>query len=180
MNRTDRIGQVLSAHNIDGLLVTPSADLLYLIGYGGHPSERPTVLAVTPGHTPVMVLPELEAPRLNGRTDIDIRSYSDGEDPYEPMQTLVGDRSRPIKLAISDQTWAAVLLNLQMLFPAASFTPSSSLMTELRMLKDPEEMELLHEAGRRADRAFEKVVELRFSGLTESELSQTLDRKSVV
>lgn len=175
MSRTDRIRQVLADRKIDGLLVTPSADLMYLIGYGGHPSERPTILAVTPDRGPVLVLPELEAPRLRDRTDIEIRSYADGDDPYERMQTLVGDRSRQMKLAISDQAWAGVLLHLQVLFPAASFAPASSLMRELRMRKDPEEMELLHEAGRRADRAFENLIQLRFAGLTESELSQELN-----
>ena len=85
-SRIERMEKVLSDAKVDLLLVTPSADLLYLAGYGGHTSERPTVFALTPGKAPIMVLPELEAPRLLGRSDLEIRSYGDGDDPYARMQ----------------------------------------------------------------------------------------------
>jgi Xaa-Pro aminopeptidase len=48
-------------------------------------------------------------------------------------------------------------------------------MRQLRMEKSAEELELLHEAGRRADRAFEEIVQLRFSGRTEQQVSDELD-----
>ncbi len=175
MNRTHRIAQVLRKQKVDALFVTPSADLMYLIGYGGHPSERPTILAMVPGRSPVLVLPQLEAPRLQGRADVEIRSYADGEDPYESVRTVVADPSTRVNFAISDQAWAGVLLNLQELFPFASFSSASSLMRELRMVKDLDEMELLHEAGKRADQVFENVAQLRFTGLSESELSEELN-----
>jgi Xaa-Pro aminopeptidase len=175
-SRIERMEQIFRVAGVDLLLVTPSADLLYLAGYGGHTSERPTVLAVVPGQVPVIVLPELEAPRLSGRTDLEIRSYGDGDDPYEYMRTFVKNPPGQITIAVSDQAWAVVLLNLQVLFPAASFVPASELIRELRMLKGPEELELLHEAGRRADRAFEGLVQLRFAGRTELEIAEELDR----
>lgn len=123
-----------------------------------------------------MVLPELEAPRLWGRDDLEVRSYGDVNDPYECVRSLVEDCSAPLKVAISDQAWAGVLLNLQSLFPSASFMPASPLLSQLRMLKSPEELELLHEAGRRADRTFGDLVQLRFSGRTEQQISEELDR----
>jgi D-alanyl-D-alanine dipeptidase len=174
--RLDRISAVLSEAGIDLLLATPSADLLYLAGYAGHSSERPTVFAVSPGQKPVMVLPELEAPRLRGRSDIEIRSYGDGDDPYECMRSFVRDQVAPLTIAVSDQAWASVLLNLQSLFPAARYVPASPLLRQLRMQKSEDELELLHEAGRRADRAFEGIVQLRFSDRTEQQVSDELDR----
>lgn len=157
------------------MLVTPSADLQYLAAYGGHASERPTVLAVAPGAEPVMILPKLEAPRLAGRSDLEIRSYGDGTDPYASMKNLLPGQGAGLKVAISDQAWASVLLGVQQLFRAATFVPASPVLRQLRMLKDPEELELLHEAGRRADRAFEDIVQLRFTGRTEQQVADELD-----
>jgi Xaa-Pro aminopeptidase len=174
--RLSRVSAVLLEADVGLLLVTPSADLLYLAGYGGHASERPTVFAVVPGQMPVMVLPKLEAPRLEGRDDIEIRSYGDGDDPHDLMRSFLGDHFGALTIAVSDQAWASVLLNLQTLFPTASFVPASPLLRQLRMLKSPEELNLLHEAGRRADRAFEGVVGLRFAGRTEHQMSDALDR----
>lgn len=175
MNRIERMVQVLVKANVDMLFVTPSADLDYLAGYGGHPSERPTVFVVAPDRAPVIVLPELEVPRLRDREDLVIRSYPDGHDPYACLRTVVQDPTQPFTIGISDMAWAGVLLNLQTLFPAASFVPASSLMRELRMLKEPEELELLHEAGRRADEAYEGLVQLRFAGRSETEIAEDLD-----
>jgi Xaa-Pro aminopeptidase len=174
--RTDRMAEVLQEAKVDLLLVTPSADLRYLTGYSAHTSERPTIFAVSAGRESVMVLPELEAPRLSGRDEFEIRSYGDGEDPYTCIRSAVSDRSPHMTIAVSDQAWAAVLLNLQKLFPTASFVAASSLLRELRMIKEPEELELLHEAGKGADRAFEGLMQRTFTGSTEIELSQELER----
>lgn len=175
-NRVDRVTQVLMEKQVDALFVTPSADLQYLTGYSGRPSERPTVLAVTPGRVPIMVVPQLEAPRLQGRDDVEIRSYGDGDDPYQYMQSFLRDASQPARIGITDQAWSSVLLNLQTLFPTAAFVPASLLMRELRMVKDQDELALLHEAGRRADRAFEDLLRVHFAGLTEIEVSEALNR----
>jgi Xaa-Pro aminopeptidase len=175
-DRLARVSGVLSQAGVGLLLVTPSADLKYLAGYGGHVSERPTVLAVSPGAEPVLVMPDLEAPRLAGQSDLEIRSYSDGADPYASMRDLIGGQGAGQTIAVSDQAWASVLLDLQHLFPAASFVSASPLLRQLRMVKGPEEMELLHEAGRRADRAFEEIIQLRFSGRTEHQVADELDK----
>ena len=87
-----------------------------------------------------------------------------------PERPVCPGHGRPLRSA-----WAVVLLNLQRLFPAVSFVPASPLIRELRMVKGPEELELLHEAGRRADRAFGNVVQLRFAGRTELEIAEELD-----
>ena len=76
------------------------------------------------------------------------------------MRDVPGGPVRPGHLAISDQAWAVVLLNLQLLFPGRFLYTRVLPYTGVRMVKDEEELGLLHEAGRRADRAFGNVVQL--------------------
>ncbi|MGH2488670.1 MAG: aminopeptidase P family N-terminal domain-containing protein, partial [Candidatus Limnocylindria bacterium] len=48
--------------SLDALLVTPSSDYLYLLGYNAPLLERLTCLIVRPGVGPTLVLPHLEEP----------------------------------------------------------------------------------------------------------------------
>jgi len=49
----------MRTEDIQCLFVTPSADLIYLMGYHGHPSERPLVLAVSQDGEPTLLVSRL-------------------------------------------------------------------------------------------------------------------------
>lgn len=172
----------MDSQSIVALFVAPSADLAYLAGYGGHASERPTLLVIRPGAEPLMLLPELEAPRA-ASLGIQLLPYNETQDPYRTLATAVGEFAAESRAAISDQAWSAVLLGLQRVF-AISFMPASPLLRELRMRKSAEELQWLAEAGAKADAAFNEVVRERFSGRTEREvagiLSEGLGRQGLV
>ena len=82
---------------IDLLVVGASADLLYLIGYEGHESERMSVLVLPAAGTPHYVVPGLEAPLLHAQRELlEIVSWEETEDPAsrvaaEDMDAFVGD-----------------------------------------------------------------------------------------
>ncbi len=175
-DRLARMGSVLAEAGVDLLLVAPSADLRYLIGYGAHASERPALLAVMPDAAPLILLPALEAPRLAAVNVVDVVPYSETEDPIARLAGSLPELPAAALVAISDQTWAGVLLRLQRHFPAATFTPASTLLRNLRMRKDAAEIALLTDAGAKADSAFAQLVELRFSGRTERELARELQK----
>jgi Xaa-Pro aminopeptidase len=74
MNYAERIARAqaeMARRGIDWLIIAPSSDLVYLMGYPAHTSERLTALA-TPqsGGEPFIVVPRLEAPRLADRADL--------------------------------------------------------------------------------------------------------------
>ena len=85
MNYAERIARAqaeMARQGIDWLIIAPSSDLVYLMGYPAHTSERLTAL-VTPqsGGEPFVVVPRLEAPRLTDRNDLmeilDLRVFVD-------------------------------------------------------------------------------------------------------
>ena len=53
--------------------------------------------------------------------------------------------------------------------PGAAWVSANDTLKNLRMIKDAREVELLHEAGRRTDVAWEEFIQSPLSGLTETE-----------
>lgn len=157
----------------DLLLVSPSADLVYLIGYAGHASERPTMLAIPAQGRALLLMPELEAPRLSVLDDVDVIAYDETEDPIARLAEALG--SVPKSVAISDEAWASVLLRLQMRWPSTRFWPATPLLRELRMRKSAHEIEAMERAGRVDDEVFDVLRSTSVEGRSEREVGRMLE-----
>ena len=62
--RLATVASALTERDIDALAVSVGSDLPYLIGYRAMPLERLTMLVIPAHGEPVLVVPELEAPRV--------------------------------------------------------------------------------------------------------------------
>ena len=79
--RLQRARALMRQSDIDVVLLSVGADLPYLTGYEAMPLERLTMLVLRQ-ETAVLVIPELEAPRVEARPDIlEVRSWAETEDP---------------------------------------------------------------------------------------------------
>jgi D-alanyl-D-alanine dipeptidase len=174
VRRIKRAAEAAKRVGLDGLLVTPSADLFYLSGYSPPPLERLTCLIVRPGSDPVLLVPELERPRAAVSPiadDVEIAGWLDGEDPYQHVASMITEGGR---YGASDQMWAVHLLSLQEALPGITFVPTTEVLSTLRAVKDPDEIELLSRAARGADEAFRRLRESRLEGLREEEIAVLL------
>jgi D-alanyl-D-alanine dipeptidase len=173
-SRLVRAADQASASGVDALLVTPSADLLYLTGYDPPLLERLTVLVLRPGSDPVLLVPELERPRAEASpagTLVEIAVWQDGEDQYEAARRLVGIGQA---FAAADRMWAAHLIGLQRTLPGASFVSAAPILAPLRARKDPGEVALLSRAGRGADEAFRRLTREPLEGRPERDVARSL------
>ena len=173
-DRLARAHQAIGRARLSALLVTPSADLRYLTGYDAPPFERLTCLVLRPSGDPVLIVPELERPRAAASPigkRLEIVGRRDGDDPYTPLRGLLG---RPRVVAVSDSTWAMHLLGFQRAVPGASWRAGSAVVSELRIRKDSQELNLLSRAARGADEAFRRLTALRIDGLREEEVAEAL------
>src|SRR6187200_1084573 len=67
---------------VDVLLLSTGADLPYLTGYEAMPLERLTMLVLPADGDAVLVVPRLEAPRVEERPDVfTLRPWEETEDP---------------------------------------------------------------------------------------------------
>lgn len=175
--RLRRAAETAGRAGLDGLLVTPGPDLLYLTGYAPVViTERITMLVVPADGEPRLLVPKLERPDAEAApagSNLGIVDWTDGSDPYAAAASLLGGDGR---YAISDSAWAMHLLGLQDHVPGASYVSMTTALPMLRAIKDADEIERLAAAGAAADLAYEEIVKLQFAGRSENDVGAELAR----
>jgi Xaa-Pro aminopeptidase len=155
--------------SVDALLLSVGADLPYLTGYEAMPLERLTMLVLPRDGEAVLVVPELEAPRVAPQPGaFEVRAWSETEDPIAIVAALVGDAARHV--AIGDQTWARFVLRIQDAVPGARLHAASEVTGPLRVVKDPAEVEALRAAAHAVDAVGAEMRRRPFAGRTELEV----------
>src|SRR5206468_3571773 len=140
--RMAAVRERMRQRDVDMLLLSLGADLPWLTGYTAMPLERLTLLVLPADGEAVLVVPELEAPRVVPRPELfTIRPWSETENPVTVVTGLVG-RSRR-RLALSDRTWATFLLALQVELPRSNWALASRVTGPLRAVKDADEVAVL-------------------------------------
>jgi len=173
--RMERAARSAQDAGLSGVLVTPGPDLLYLIGYEPVAiTERLTMLVLSADREQAMIVPTLERPDAEsapGSASLTLTDWADGSDPYEAAVPMLDPNGR---YAISDAAWAMHVLGLQAELPDCGFVSMTEALPTLRAIKDADELERLSAAGEAADAALYDLLELRFSGRTESEVAADL------
>src|SRR4051812_35564081 len=151
------------------LLVSVGPDLPYLIGYEAMPLERLTMLVLPREGPATLVVPRLEAPRVEERPELfEILPWGETQDPI----ALVAELAKAADVAaFGDHTWARFLLELQRALPVTTFRRSHDVMLPLRITKDEAEVEALRAAGAAADRVATQLQrgEIPLVGRTEAD-----------
>jgi Xaa-Pro aminopeptidase len=174
--RVERVRARMAEVGIDALLLSLGADLPWLTGYEAMPLERLTMLVLPADGDATLVVPQLEAPRVEPRPEFEIRPWSETEDPTEVVAQLLGART---SLAISDRAWVTFLLRLQGWLPKATWQAASIVTAPLRAVKEADEVEALRRASAAADRVAAQLQkgEVPFTGRTEFEVSTDIGRR---
>ncbi len=174
--RLGRAAAAAAERGIDALLITPSEDYAYLLGYSAPAMERLTCLVVPADGEPSLVLPRLEEPlarhALDGLDDaIEILPWDETEDPIQLVRSLVGSA---LRVAVQDQMWARFALRLRAALDPAELVAAGPAMSELRAVKSADEIERLRAAASAADRAMEAIIAEPLAGRVESEVSRRI------
>lgn len=169
--RWRRVRERMVECGVDALLCSVGADLPWLTGYTAMPLERLTMLVVVPDAEPVLVVPELEAARVEPRPDFVVRAWGEHEDPVEIVAGMVAGARR---IAIGDRTWARFVLALQHALPAAAFTSGTEVTGPLRAVKDVAEIEALARAARSIDEVATSLRATPFAGRREVDLAREI------
>jgi Xaa-Pro aminopeptidase len=172
--RLSRAAEAAERQGLSAVLITPSADLLYLTGYDPLPLPRLTCLVLRPGKEPLLVVPSLERPlaRDAGAERLaEVVDWGDTHDPYEVVARVIGDGD---VVGCSDRMWSSHLLRLQRAMDGARFVSASGVLAPLRSVKDEQELGLLRRAARAADETFRRIIQTRLEGRTERDVADQL------
>ena len=149
LDRLARVRTAMADLGVDVLLLSVGHDLPYLTGYHAMPLERLTMLVVPRDGDATMVIPRLEAPRVDEQPGVfDLRPWGETEDPTAIVAELVGTAR---SVAVGDQMWARFLVELLPQLPGAAFRRAVDVVGPLRMVKDAAEVDALAAAGASVD-----------------------------
>lgn len=173
-DRLRRAAAAASERGVDALLITPSPDYAYLLGYRAPAMERLTCLVVPADGEPTLVLPRLEESLARHELgpladEVALVAWDETDDPIRIVQGIVGSA---LRVAVQDQMWARFALRLVAALDPAQVVEAGHTMSALRRVKSDDEIGALRAAATAADRAMLAITAERLSGRTEVEVAR--------
>ncbi len=190
MNYSDRIARlrdILRAEGVDLIFLPISADLQYLTGIQ---RDMPNFgMTLYPGRWlegafigadagPIITLPRMTAEFHAPKGEIgETRVLPDHSDPVQFAKDVLaafklGDKP---KIAIGNYAWAETVIGLQGLLPSATFIKGTDLVRKLRLIKSPDEIDVMRRAGAVTEAAFAETLKHLRIGMTETEICAEVD-----
>ncbi len=165
--------------DIDVLLLTPGADLRYLVGYDALPLERLTCLAVPAHGEPVLVVPLLErfaAEASGAGAVVKIVTHEETDDAFAMTAAMMRDalNGAPSRVGIADRMWAEQVLRFRTLMPDTEQVTAGGVLRDLRVRKTADEVDGLRRAGAAIDAVHSRMGEWLRPGRTESEVGRDI------
>ena len=189
--RLERARAVARGQGLGALLIGVGADLRYLTGHIVLPLERLTMLVIPADGPATLVTPRLEAVAARQAPAalaglFDILPWDETDDAAAMVAALVragtagtdtrtGARAPTVAaptVAVSERAWAMHVLALQRALPGAPMGLATAVLRELRMAKDPAEVDRLLVAALAADRVVDQIAAGRLVGRTEADVSR--------
>jgi Xaa-Pro aminopeptidase len=170
--RIARVREQMTERGVDVLLLSVGPDLPYLTGYEAMPLERLTMFVLPRAGDAYLVVPRLEAPRVERRPDLfEVVPWNETDDPVELVALITGAVTAA---AVGDHTWARFVLDLQRALPATRFVRASEVTAPIRMVKEADEIAALQAAAAAVDRIAEEMRAWTFLGRTELDVHREL------
>jgi Xaa-Pro dipeptidase len=168
----------LLKYKLDAVILNPGPTLTYLTGVQFHLMERPVVLFVAPGKDPVLVLPELELPKVDlFPYKVQAVAYgetlSEWDDAFRKAAQALGVDGKRIGVE-PRQLRLLEFRHVKAGAPEADFPDASEALSQLRLKKEKAEVDAMRRAVKIAQDALEATIPLIKIGMTERELAGEL------
>jgi Xaa-Pro dipeptidase len=176
-----RVAAALKTAGIDALVLLPGPNLYYTLGINQMLRKRPLIYAVFPDGGLAASLPLLEVPDFRTKyAEAQVVSWTDAEGPESAAKALgaiIRERAGTANPRVAAEHFTLRLFERGLLLaglPGTEFIPSEGFLDELRMVKDPEDVEAMRQACRIAEEALERVMGRFRCGMTEREIANEL------
>jgi Xaa-Pro dipeptidase len=190
--RIERARAAMERLGIDLLYLAPGANAQYLTGWRrnrphfgnvNYPGGWIQGMLVGLHAGPLLAVPRMVADfDLEPGTDLDVRVLPDRADPAVFLNTLLEEfEPRLGAVAVENRAWSEQVLALRNVRPDVEVQLASEVVAPLRMVKEPDELDTLRQAGRIVDQAMTEVVGFLRpdSGQTELDVAYEIDRLMV-
>jgi Xaa-Pro aminopeptidase len=136
-----------------------------------------TMLVVDADANATLVVPVLEAARVVPADDaFTVEPWAETDDPISLVNSLVPPSART---AVGSQTWTRFTLGLQGMDVSREWVDAEDLMSGLRIIKSPEEIDALRAAAKTVDSIVERFDDVQFGGRTEAEVARDISQRTL-
>jgi Xaa-Pro dipeptidase len=179
--RLDKLTEEILSHGLDGIVLMPGPNMLYLSGIHTHVSERPILLFLPADDAPAIIIPKLEAmkARQAGIPEERIFAWTDDEGYTGAFQQACAH------LELSDYLLGVESLHMRVLeyellkryAPGLSTAHAEPVTTALRLRKDADELAAMKKATVVAETALQKLIPRIKIGQTEKQIAAMLTQE---
>ena len=178
--QADRLSKLIErcgAYGFDAVALMPGPNLFYLTGLSFHLSERPVVALFPVDRPPAIVLPGLEASKVE-RSPIwlNVFPYSDEEGYTQAFQSACASLELA-ECVVGVEELCIRLLEVRLLeryAPGCRLLPVEEALAELRMCKDKGELAQMRRAIRITETSMQATMAQVRAGMTEQDVAATL------
>lgn len=164
--RIEKLREFMAEKELDGVLITQKPNLYYFTGsspvLGGY-------LVVTPDEA-TFIVPELEYEEAKETSKVPVEKFKTGKELYERLSSF-----KLRKLGIEGVTSFSTIQTLKEKASVEDFTAVDDVIRELRIIKTPEELEVIEEACKIADQAMLVALEEIGEGKREREIAAKME-----
>ncbi|MEL6317674.1 MAG: M24 family metallopeptidase, partial [Pseudomonadota bacterium] len=150
--RTEAFRQRLRDAGVEIAILTDESAIAYLAGFWGYLSVefgRPTFLILRPDDPPIVLTPLMESEMVSKMTWVEnVLTWEDaGENRWETvLRKAIGEH--PASIAVELNALPAIVRNFfDQSLPSTRLTDVSPILGAMRMIKSPEEIEVMRQAG---------------------------------
>ncbi|WP_163103027.1 M24 family metallopeptidase [Peribacillus alkalitolerans] len=171
-DRLQALQNYLKEESISGGLVTSRHNIFYLSNFDYNPHERFVGIFVFENGEPIFVTPAMEVPMLkDAGWNYPIISYTDSDHPWVLVRNVIESRQELTRFAVEKHEISySYIENLQQILGDIEFRSLDRKLTEMRLVKDDNELEILREAASFADLGVYVGIEALTEGITELEV----------
>lgn len=179
--RLDSLYRSMEAAELDAAAFVPGPNFRRIFGRDFHLMERPLVVIVPAGGSPVAVVPNLEMASFDTLgfpgAVFDWRDETGSGGAFAAAARALPGLGRGAKFGLEAQRMRVFeLMALQAVFPDAMFIDAHAAISSIRLRKSSQEIALLREAIRVSEAALEATLARVEVGMTETEIEALLVR----
>jgi Xaa-Pro dipeptidase len=177
--RAKRLQEVIVRRHLSGLVISSTANLLYLACIPIQSFERFAALVVPADGEPSLILPSLEAEKAKEQSSIkDVRSYTDEEGSNRLIKSTLSELGlNRGSVGVESFLPFRFLQDVSKAIPRSNIEDATIAVMELRLIKDAEELATMKKAGRIVEKGILAGIDAIKVGATELQIGLEIERR---
>jgi Xaa-Pro dipeptidase len=180
--RIEKARRLMTANNLDAILLTGGTSLLYFTGMRWGNSERLFAVVIPKTGSPYVVCPGFEEDRAREQLALgplqhtDVVTWQEDESPFERVAQGLKDRGIGSgRLGVEETTKFVFADSIASVAPGLHIESASSVTAGCRMIKDTHELDLMRVASDATLKCYEAVFKALKPGMTQNDASALID-----